>query len=118
MQKDTYAELCNLKKIRPPDFSHAINEFKLSSKEVMSIVNYTDFGASKLNNILRSRNKTDKEAELNIALNRIPSYDNEIVYVDFSVSISENLILSWFKRRVGEVVQFPNFLSTSKKTMD
>lgn len=73
-----------------------------------------------LNPKLRSKTAKDDytllyEYLLNKALKRLPIYGNEVVYRMDSPGIDFETIKQWFEKRIGYILSFPNFLSTSKK---
>ena len=75
-----------------------------------------------INRYLRNGERNDKSTEkviyeINLALDAIPAYNNRIVHHCGSIgqaSVKELAI--WFKKRIGENVQFPSFLSTTKNS--
>ena len=72
-----------------------------------------------LNPKLRSKTTKDDytilyEYLLNKALKRLPVYGNEVVYRMDSPGMDFEIIKQWFKKRIGHIISFPNFLSTSK----
>ena len=87
------------------------------------LTNYT--GLTYINTYLRKSKSTRKseyndgkellEYLLNKALDELNGHNNQIVYRMDSPNISFDILKLWYKKRIGEVICFPNFLSTSKK---
>lgn len=101
-------------------FETAIRENRLNAFEVLLISGYADFIGPRVNHQLRARSiKRDNafllyEYLLNKGLDKVVSEDNSTVYVMFQSNGERDALLTWFENRVGESVQFPNFLSSSR----
>ncbi len=95
--------------------------FKLNRYETIIIGRYADFVATKLNGELRNPVKRKDEGYmlyeflLNKSLNKIPSESNSTVYVMYQSDGADEELYEWYENKIGDTVQFPNFLSSSKK---
>jgi hypothetical protein len=54
------------------------------------------------------------EEELNLELDKLESYANKTAYAhDTHTRIPFNILSKWYLKRIGQIVEFPNFLSSS-----
>lgn len=94
--------------------------FKISLFAYILIIKYIGFFSLNINSWLRSTPKGDDDFTLffeylmNKALKELPPYNNQIVFRMDSPGIEFDVLKIWYSKRIGEVISFPNFLSTSK----
>lgn len=105
---------------RGKSFIEAIKRNSLNYYEAILISSYADFMASDVNGSLRSLDVCRKEHILfedllNRALEKMQPESNSTVYVMFSSCDEEEIIYQWWENRIGESIQFPNFLSSSRR---
>jgi hypothetical protein len=102
-------------------FSKAIKENSLNKFEALLISGYADFIASDLNRELKyiSNKRSNEymlyEQLLNKSLKKMKAESDATVYVMYQCGDDENKLYSWYENRIGESVQFPNFLSSSRR---
>lgn len=117
-KKNSGYRLKRLIEDRGSEYASAILLNNLSPEEALIISDYADLFASEINGKLRNKTTLEqdlkKEQELNYALDKVEPYENSVVYVDFGVYSDEEEIYAWFEKKIGKVVQFPNFLGSSK----
>lgn len=104
-------------------FENCMEINQLNKYEVLLISGYADFIAKNLNNILR--NPFSRRIEgflyfeylLNKSLSKMMSTKEDIAFVMFQnyEGEAEFDMFNWFENRINESVQFPNFLSSSRK---
>jgi len=115
-----HLSIIKLKVQRGEIFKKAIKSNSLNDCETLLISGYADFIASYLNNELRKNYEKRNEAYmlyeylLNKSLKKVISQNNSVVYVMYQCGDDEEKLYSWYENRIGESVQFPNFLSSSK----
>ena len=92
------------------------------NNEFEAIKDYLGKGADRLNRDLRSHNRefrlrsAEKEVKLNQELDLLPSHSHNILYGhDLATNIEFEVLSIWYKKRIGETIMFPNFLSTTFK---
>lgn len=102
-------------------FLDAYHGNSLNEYEAILISSYAGFIASTLNDQLRG-NKDELRKEyaeyeylLNKSLSKLPSENNSYIRVMFNFYGSKSRLFTWYEKRIGETIQFPNFLSSSKK---
>jgi hypothetical protein len=101
-------------------FTDYIEKHNLSIPSALLISSYADYVASPINSELRCHKEYKEEAVLeyerllNRALKLLPPYSNDIVFVMFKNSGNPHTIIKWFETKIGKIVQFPNFLSSSQ----
>lgn len=102
-------------------FSQAIKENSLNKFETLLISGYADFIGPYLNSELRDiLNKRSNEYMLyeqllNKSLKKVKAESDATVYVMPQCGEEEDKLYSWYENRRGESVQFPNFLSSSRR---
>jgi hypothetical protein len=105
-------------------FSNAIENSRLNCFEVLLISGYADFMASRINRNLRSiSSKRDDafllyEFLLNKALGKIAGESSRTVFVMYQCGEQEDELYDWYENRINLTVQFPNFLSSSRRRWD
>lgn len=87
----------------------------LNEYEALLISSYAGPVASILNDQLRNKDEIRQEYIayeflLNKSLFKIPSESNSTVFVMF-----RDNFFNWYQQRINETIQFPNFLSSSRK---
>jgi len=102
-------------------FLDAYHGNSLNEYEAILISSYAGFVAGTLNDQLR-RNKDQLSKEyaeyeylLNKSLSKLPSENNSSVRVMFNFQGTKSKLFNWYEKRIGETIQFPNFLSSSRK---
>lgn len=111
----------NLIKQRGCNFLNAIKAHSLNKFEVLLISGYADLIASSLNRELKTTsNKRSSEymiyeGLLNKSLKKVKAESNATVYVMYQSGGHESELYSWYENRIAESVQFPNFLSSSRR---
>lgn len=97
-----------------------LTEFSIDDEEAFFILAYTGSYSSWLNDNLRNGlplNTNCKKyfaTRLCEALDKLPSYNNNIVFRMDNPSGEKKTILSWFGNNIGKTIKTPYFLSTSK----
>lgn len=117
--EESESRLNKLIDIRGSDYAAAISLNNLTTEEALIISDYADLFGSEINRKLiqetNIKEDLDNEKLLNQALDKLESYDMLTVHVDFGVDEDEeDEIYEWFEERVGNVIQFPNFLGSTK----
>lgn len=93
----------------------------LNEEEAFMILAYTGSHSSWVNSEMRNgqiincKCKTEFIERLNNALAKIISFDNQIVFRMDSPSDDKEVILNWFKKKIGCIFKIPFFLSTAKE---
>jgi len=82
------------------------------------INNYAGFSSKGINNSLRKDPQSqdiDLERRLNIELEEIEPYSNRIAFAhDLYTGIPFEILSKWYLKRISTIIEFPNFLSSSK----
>jgi ADP-ribosyltransferase exoenzyme len=86
------------------------------------VVFYAGQGSGILNSYFRSSKIKEESSPqfffytlLNKALDEIGGYNNQIIYRMDNPLVEFETMKLWYRKRIGQVVCFPNFLSTSKE---
>ena len=93
----------------------------LNLYEAFLIGRYADLMASQLNKELRNTIKSKDEGLilyeylLNKSLRKLPSESDTTVYVMYRADGADDELYKWYQNRIGDTIQFPNFLSSSRK---
>jgi hypothetical protein len=78
---------------------------------------YAGFSSKAYNDSLRrdpTPTSLDLEKRVNLELDRLAPYVNELAYAhDMHTSIPFEVLSKWYSKRIGCVIEFPNFLSSS-----
>jgi hypothetical protein len=88
--------------------------------EYRSLKKYLSDGHHNINRVLRKPELMDdaitkQVAEINTTLDNIISFDNSVVYHSGFISgVPVETLWIYFKKRIGENIKIPNFLSTTK----
>jgi len=88
-------------------------------KNFPNILKYSGYEAKNLNKMLRKKNPANleikkQEEKLNIELDKLIGAKNEYVYAHDTLTNYDYEVLSkWYKKRIGKIIKFPNFLSSS-----
>jgi hypothetical protein len=94
----------------------------LTNEEASLILAYTGSCSSWINSELREEGQVgecDCKKEfinrLNLALDKVKPFNNQIVYRMDSPSEDKNTVLNWFNSKISKVFKIPYFLSTAKE---
>jgi ADP-ribosyltransferase exoenzyme len=104
------------------NFIDVINGVKIEKYAQLLIEAYCGNMSIDLNTYLRKTEIKEKEGNykfferiLNKSLNYPERFNNQIVYRMDNPSICYECYRRWFEKKIGHVIGFPNFLSTSKE---
>lgn len=91
---------------------------KLTEDEASYILSYTARNSSWINRRLREGERLDLKQilfaeKLNASLNKMPSFNNNFAY-RMDSQLNEEVVISWFKKKINCTFNIPYFLSTSK----
>lgn len=93
----------------------------LSKEEAFMILAYTGSFSSWVNSELRNSQITSCKCKsefikrLNESLDKIVSFDNQLVYRMDEPSEDTGVVLNWFNKKIGCFFKIPYFLSTAKE---
>jgi hypothetical protein len=97
-----------------------LDEYNLSDEEAFFILSYTGSYSSWLNNDWRNGWSFDSKCKqyfaerLNLALDKLPCFNDEYVFRMDSPMGTKDQVIKWFHNQIKQVIHVPHFLSTSK----